>query len=185
MNKMHIIAKIAAGILGIYLILSAFQALIRSLSIILSSGLSSGKINTTSLVIVVTSLVMTVSFIGAVFYFLIYRGDIFARKVVGRGVELPDPPSPSAWYPFALRLAVMIAGFLFLQKAISTSSMLASYIRFAFQSNTLEGIRQVYEYGVYFLIYLAIAIYLLCGAPQFVRWQVKKTVELCKEFSEK
>ena len=31
------------------------------------------------------------------------------------------------------------------------------------------------------ILYLALAVYLLCGAPHFVRWQVKKTLELCNE----
>jgi len=28
---------------------------------------------------------------------------------------------------------------------------------------------------------LTASVYLLCGAPHFVRWQVKKTIEQCKE----
>jgi len=28
---------------------------------------------------------------------------------------------------------------------------------------------------------LTIGIYLVCGAPHFVRWQVKKTLEQCKQ----
>jgi hypothetical protein len=182
MNKMHIIAKIAAGILGIYLLLVTFQTLIRSLSIII---MSSGKISTTSFTAVAASLVMTAGFICAVFYFLIYRGDIFARKVVGKEVELLTPASPSAWHPFALRLAVMVAGFLFLEKSIWELGMLTQTVRYVSNLSTLAAMWHVYEYGVYFLVYLAIAIYLLCGAPQFVRWQIKKTIELCREFSEK
>lgn len=182
MTKMHTIAKIAAGILGIYLLIRLTLILMQSISILFTGA---SAVNTSFFVVIAVSLLITVVFGGAVFYFLIYRSDIFARKVVGEGEDLPAPSSPSAWYPFALRLAVMIAGFLFLQNAITLSSNLVHYSRFAFQSNTLEGMWQVYEYAVYFLIYLAISIYLLCGAPHFVRWQVKKTAELCKEFSEK
>jgi hypothetical protein len=40
---------------------------------------------------------------------------------------------------------------------------------------------QFYGHIAYLLISLAISIYLLCGAPQFVRWQLKKTRELYKD----
>jgi len=180
MNKMHTTAKIAAGILGIYLLIFTVLTLMRNLSIMF---MYVGKGNVPSLMTVAVSLLMTLGFAGAVFYFLIYRSDKFAQKMVGQE-DLPEPSNPSAWYPFALRLAMMIAGFLFLQKAISLSSNLVHYI-YSFPPGAQGGMWQVYEYAVYFLIYLAISIYLLCGAPHFVRWQVKKTIEMCKEFSEK
>jgi hypothetical protein len=182
MNKMHTIAKIAVGLLGVYLIISSVSYVLGMMATFLVCLFQAEW--STSIPIAV-ALIVSLCFIWFVFYYLICHSDKFAQRVVGQGDELPDPPSPSVWYPFALRLAVVITGVLFLQKAISLSSSLVHYIRFAFQSNTLEGMRQVYEYAVYFLIYLAISIYLLTGAPHFVRWQVKKTLELCKEFSEK
>jgi uncharacterized membrane protein len=181
MNKMHTMAKIAAGILGIYLLIRLSLTLMQSISM-LFTGASAA--NTSFFVVITMSLLTMFVFGGAVFYFLIYRSDIFARRVVGRE-DLPEPPSPSAWYPFALRLAVIIAGFIFLLNAITLSSNLARSIRFMSRLDTQGGMWQVYEYGVFFLIYLAISIYLLCGAPHFVRWQVKKTARLCREFPEK
>jgi hypothetical protein len=182
MNKMHTMAKIAAGILGIYLLIRLSLTLMQSISM-LFTGASAA--NTSFFVVITVSLLTMVVFGGAVFYFLIYRSDLFARKVVGYGGELPNPPSSSAWYPFALRLAVMAAGFLFLEKSLMVLSMLTQTIRYASNLSTMTGTKQAYEYGVYFLIYLAISIYLLAGAPHFVRWQIKKTAELCREFSEK
>ncbi len=181
MNKMHTTAKIAAGITGIYLLIFTVLTLIRNLSFMF---MDVGKGNMPSLMTVVISLLMTLGFAGAVFYFLIYRSDLFANKIVGKE-ELPDVGHAFNWFPFAIRLAVMVAGFLFLQKAISLSSNLVHYICYSFPPGAQGGMWQVYEYAVYFLIYLAISIYLLCGAPHFVRWQVKKTLDLCKEFSEK
>jgi hypothetical protein len=181
MNKMHTIAKIAAGLLGVYLIVSSASYVLATMTTFLACLFQA---EWSSAIPIMVFLIIGLCFIWFVFYYLIRRSDKFAQKVVGRE-DLPEPSNPSAWYPFALRLAVMIAGFLFLQKAISLSSSLMHYIRFAFQSNTLEGMWRVYEYVVFFLIYLAISIYLLSGATHFVRWQVKKTAELCREFSEK
>jgi hypothetical protein len=171
MNKMHTTAKIAAGILGVYLLIQLTLNLIKSMSIAFTGRLPG---NTSYLVVIAVSLLVMLVFGGAVFYFLIYRSDIFANKVVGQGEDLPEPSRPAAWYPFALRLAVMIAGFLFLQRAIPLSSSLVHYIRYSFPPGAQGGMWQVYEYAVYFLIYLAISIYLLSGAPHFVRWQVKR-----------
>jgi hypothetical protein len=175
MNKMHVIAKIAAGILGIYLLLISVMALFGAMAMTIGSW---SKMNMSSLAIVVIALIITFCFACMVFYFLIYRSDLFARKIVGREEEFPEPLNSSAWYPFALRLAVIAAGLLFLQKSIMELSTLSQMARYAFQSNTSSGINQVYEYGISFLIYLAISIYLLCGAPQFVQWQIKKTKQL-------
>ena len=182
MNKIYFVAKIAVSILGMYLILCTIPM---AISLVMVGALSLQTFKAWSLISMTGYGVILFGYLWLIYYVLIHRSGKFAQKVVGLGGEPPDPPNPSAWYPFAMRMVVMVAGFLFLQKAISTSSMLVSYIRFAFQSNRLEGIRQVYEYGVFFLIYLAISIYLLAGAPHFVRWQVRKTAELCKEFSEK
>ena len=181
MNKMHTVAKIAAGITGIYLLIFTVLTLMRNLSFVF---MDVGKGNTPSLMTVVISLLVTLGFAGAVFYFLIYRSDLFANKIVGKE-EFPDGGYTLNWFPFAMRLAVVIAGFLFLQKTITLSSSLVHYIRYSFPPGAQGGMWQVYEYGIYLLIYLAIAIYLLAGAPHFVRWQIKKTARLCKEFSEK
>jgi hypothetical protein len=29
------------------------------------------------------------------------------------------------------------------------------------------------------VLYLVLAVYLICGAPHFVKWQVKKTLKFC------
>jgi len=181
MNKMHTTAKIAAGILGIYLLIFTVLTLIRNLSFMF---MYMGKGNMPSLMAVAAFLCITLGFVGAVFYFLIYRSDLFANKIVGKE-ELPDVECTFNWFPFAMRLTAVVVGFLFLEKAIVVWDILISHIGFIFKSATFKGMDQVHLYGVIFLIYLAVSVYLLCGAPHFVRWQVKKTIEMCKEFSEK
>jgi hypothetical protein len=109
---------------------------------------------------------------------LIYRSDIIARKVVGQNNQV-EPENLSVWYAVALRLTVIIAGFFFLWKTISILSMVSSYIQRFLQEG--GSMWQFYGHIAYLLISLAISIYLLCGAPQFVRWQLKKTRELYKD----
>jgi hypothetical protein len=54
---------------------------------------------------------------------------------------------------------------------------------------TAAGSNNFVKASVYFswervlgwFVLLAMGIYLICGAPHFVRWQVKKTVEQCRK----
>jgi hypothetical protein len=178
---MHVIAKIAAWLLWVYLIVS-FAHYVLNMMVGFCAFLFQAEWSITFAMM--GSLAVYLCLIWLAFRYLICRSDKLASKIVG-SEELSDVGCAFNWYPFALRLTMMIAGFLFLQKTISLSGNLVYYIRYSFHSDTLAGIDQVYEYGAYFLSYLAASIYLLCGAPHFVRWQIKKTIELCREFSER
>jgi hypothetical protein len=179
MNKMHAIAKIVAAILGIYLLMISALALLQSLIITLSAGI--GRQAAPFWAIFAVSMLAMAGFIVAVFYFLIYRTDIIARKIIKQD-DFPEPTNPSAWYPFAMRLTVMMGGFFFLSKTLSTLSSTVNQIQFQYSLRSDGSMWRFYGYLIYLLIYLAISIYLLSGAPHFVRWQIKKTRELCKNF---
>lgn len=181
MNKMNTIAKIGFVMLGIYLIVPSIYNLLRSLSYIsYSSVLSHSQNNILFWAILGVSVLASLGYIVAIFYFLIYRPNIIAKKIVPHE-ELSDSSNPAYWYPFALRLTVMIAGFFFLYKTIG---LLGSSVGNIYLSLQPDGsMRQFYETLAYGLVYLAIAIYLLCGAPHFVRWQMRKTREFCNRFS--
>lgn len=179
MNKMHAIAKIAIVAMGVYLLILSALTLLRSFSMVFTFGGSkqSGFYWILSWIILSTAV-----FIAVVYYFLIYRSSSIVQKIVGKD-DLPDPINPSAWYPFALRLTVIVAGFFALAKAVSVFSMAINYIPISLESKGLTW--RFYEYAIYALIYLAISIYLLCGAPHFVRWQMRKTREFCNSFPAK
>jgi hypothetical protein len=121
MSRMHVIAKIVATMLGIYLLISTVLMLLRSLIMVFLMGISGQP---TPYWQVLASLLVTAGFIVAIFYFLIYRSDIIARKVVGQNNQV-EPENLSVWYAVALRLTVIIAGFFFLWKTISILSMVS------------------------------------------------------------
>jgi hypothetical protein len=174
MNKLHVIAKVAFGMLGIYLIISVLTS-------VLSFGMmvveSFKTIQPWVMISIVGYGVLLFGYVWLVYYFLFRRADIFTRIIVGPE-ELPELPNPAGWYPFALRLAMMVAGFLFLSKSIWLLARTVQTVHYTFRSDTSGQIEMLCEQGGAFLIYLAISIYLLCGAPQFVRWQIKKTKQL-------
>jgi hypothetical protein len=174
MNKLHVIAKVAFGMLGIYLIISVINSV---LSFAIMAAQSFQTYHGWALIGLVTYGAVLFGYIWLVYYLLFRRADIFAQKIVGPE-ESPAPANPFAWYPFALRLAVMAAGFLFLQSSIWALQQVVHSVRFNFKTGYSGGSEYLYRQVVFFLIYLAISIYLLCGAPQFVCWHVKKTEQL-------
>ena len=182
MNKMHQAAKIAFATLAIYLVIKLLPSFImggnaiymnRSLSNFLPFLFSFG---------------ITILYVWLLIHFLIIKRDKLAVKIVGE-TDLPTPDNYFAWIPFAYRLACMTAGLFFLYYIVwDIAAAMSRYIMI--KSSTPEmGTRQMFSGGfshinISSLIMLPIAIYLLCGAPHFVRWQVKKTLAICSEFSE-
>ena len=182
MNKMHQLAKIAFVTLAVYIIL----------------GLISTIFATVNMVIIEPSLARTVSFISmfaitvlyllAVIYFLIIKRDKWAKMIVGE-TEIATPPGPAAWFPLAYRLGCMIAGFYFIFHFASYLVREAnSYVYMASHGAGHAGSTTFFSYllqrNIAMLILLPFGIYLLCGAPHFVRWHVKKTLEICGQFAE-
>ncbi len=176
MNKMHAIAKIAAVMLGIYLLLSSLISLVSTVSMV--SLMQRGKPDMEQWVVYIISVLAAGCFVAGVYYFLIYRSDAIARKIVKQD-EIGEPACPTAWYSTALRLAVVIAGFFFLSKTIVLLSNVSMQIHLYLRSGQTET--SLISYTASLLAYLAISIYLLCGAPQFVRWHLEKTKSQHKE----
>lgn len=177
MNKTHAIAKVIVVTIGIYLLIEATLTLLRHLFMIagFGSGIPKGYYWLVAVVVMFAA-----AFIAAVYYFLIHRASNTAQKIVGKD-DLPDPINPSAWFPFALRMAAVIAGFFALSRAVSTSSMIFQDLLISLQAHGTTT--QFYKSLFYAVVQLAIAIYLLCGAPHFVRWQMRKTREFCNTLS--
>jgi len=117
---------------------------------------------------------------GLVVYALIWKADFLSAKITG---IYESDQAEVWWLPFAFRLASVCAGILLLSWSISAlTSIIATYVQMAdprFVNRSMPWQRLV---G--WIIQLPLAIYLLCGAPHFVRWQVRKTIEQCKRFEE-
>jgi len=98
------------------------------------------------------------------------------------------PPSPddssrpepgAACLPAAFRIACLLGGFAFLYRMVNA---ITSSLGYLIAKGSRQGVIHQWSHTVTALVILAIGIYLLCGAPHFVRWHVKKTLEM---FSEK
>ena len=119
---------------------------------------------------------------GLIIYFLICKSDLWVEKIV-RAEVVTESQSKVFWMPVAFRLVSVFAGILYVYWVVPR---MISGIETYFAIKKLDtavvpashlDVAQVISW----VCLLGLGLYLLCGAPHFVRWQVKKTLEQCKE----
>lgn len=178
MNKMHSLAKIVLAGLALYIIFCFGFQLLSGLAIMFLRPYNEMPIlNIILLLFVCLCLTATI-------YLFIYKSDKLAEKIVGT-FELPTPEAQIQWLPVAFRLVAVSAGVICLYRFIAWGITIARSYAMAKASNFEHAARFLrFEQIAGWLILLVIAIYLLYGAPHFVRWHVKKTLEQCKQSPE-
>ena len=183
MNKMHSLAKIVLTVFALYL---AFH--ICTYVIMIPFALLSGSLYKSSILSIVLFLFISLCLAVCV-YLLIYHRDKWARYIVGTA-DLPDPDVQIQWLPVAFRLVAVVAGLFCLYRLVVTIISVVQRFAMAKGTSSSPGYRQIFTSKVLsieqilgWLILLVIGIYFLCGAPHFVRWQVKKTLEQYKKLS--
>ena len=175
MNKMHSLAKIVLVGLALYM---AFY--LCTTVIMIPFALLSGARHESSILSIVSFLFICLCLVASI-YVLIYSRDKWAEKIVGT-VELPNPDAQIQWVPVAFRLVAVSAGLFCLYRLVIRiiwevqRYLMAKGTPFVYRAKifTVEQI-------LVWLIELAVGIYLLYGAPHFVRWQVKKTLKHCNQ----
>ncbi len=181
MNKMHSLAKIVLTGFALYL---AFH--ICTYVIMIPFALLSDFRYESSILSIVLFLFISLCLAVCV-YLLIYHRDKWARNIVGTA-DLPDPDVQIQWLPVAFRLVAVVAGLFCLYRVVVNIIWVVIRLSMAKATSSSPGYVQIFtakllslEQILDWLILLAIGIYFLCGAPHFVRWQVKKTIEHCKK----
>ena len=179
MNKMHTLAKMLITIVAVYwLTLMAIQIVIYPLMIAQSSeklemlGMAAAYL--------IVQLVIVVIILQ-----IIYKRNKIADKIVGIE-ETASPQSQVEWIGFSYRLISLIAGLYCFYRAAGVVSTLLIKILIKTQMvrfGKMAADDQIYSNGLILVILLAAGVYFLCGAPQFVRWQVKKTKEMFVDMS--
>lgn len=178
MNDMRAWTKIILGSLGIYLLIEMIP-LITNMAAIAYGGLTSQTISgyyvflILGVVLLLTFLILSV--------FLLKRER--AVRWITRGIPEPAEASePISWIYFAYRLICFVAGLLLCYRFIMSFPNLLLQIPHYLSGSVKSGFSVLlYYFGL--LLLLPVGIYLLCGAPHFVRWQADKTLEMCKEYA--
>lgn len=184
MNKMHTLTKIILSAIGIFFTIRLLSQL--PLAIFWFYSKPSWETAASSFF----ALLLTVGFVTLLLYLFIYRSESLAKKIVG-SEQLPEPDSQIQWLPVALRLICIAGGFYFLLTVLWQATRVIGQLAY-FKANTntyiINGNTYTTSYYPPFnyqsllpwIIMLICGVYLLCGAPHFVHWQVKKILQHCK-----
>jgi hypothetical protein len=187
MNRMISLAKIMFAGLAIYLLIGIVKNIQISIFYFLHIFQDSQNFEWESHGIFCLSILLSIAMIAAVIWFLIIRGEMSARKLIGRNIEENKPLNIDLTLTMAFRLVCVGAGLLWLRYFMYSFSNLINkilqVIKLSDDSELFSG-ALTFNYSTDLippLLCLSLAIYLICGAPHFVRWQVKKTLKLCGE----
>lgn len=120
-----------------------------------------------------------IAFALVLLYILIWKADWVIERLIGKDdIENAKSLSPGGVY----RLAMVIMGTMYLYWSISTFASIAG--RYFSEWGRYEG-EFMWPIGELLgrVLMFFIGIYLLTGAPHFVKWQVKKTLEQCEKLN--
>jgi hypothetical protein len=176
MNDLRKLTRIILGGLALYILISAGLSLFFMLPYLLFAD--SGESSVDRLLALLGPLFL-IGFVAVLLYVLFYKADWLTERIVGREEPIRRDIS---WLPTAFRLACVFCGILFLYRVIPAMISTVQLYLFmqrrgsAVQSPTITG-SQILAW----IILLLLGLYLLYGAPHFVRWQVRKTLEQCSK----
>jgi hypothetical protein len=187
MNRIISLAKIMFAGLAIYLLIGIVKNIQFSIFYFFQTFKNSKNFEWESHGIFCLSILLYIAMIAAIIWFLIVRSEVSARKLIGRNIEDDKPLNINLTLTMAFRLVCVGVGLSWLRYFLYSFSIIIYKI---LQTIKLPNDSEMFSGGLKFnfstdlippLLCLALAIYLICGAPQFVRWQVKKTLKLCGE----
>jgi len=116
-----------------------------------------------------------------IWYFFFYLRDWLAEKIVGRAATC-EYIGEVAWFPAALRLVCIFAGVYCLYIALWNLTQIIRLLQWYVERDVLIKTNQSPLADVFRLLLLVVVgVYLVWGAPHFVRWQVRKTLEQCRK----
>jgi hypothetical protein len=177
MNKMHTLTKIILSATGIFFAIRLLSQLPLAISYFFSkpSWETAGSLS--------FAILVTVGLIFVLLYLFFYKSDSLAKKIVG-SEQLPEPDSQIQWLPIALRLICITGGIYLLSIVIWQAEAVLDQFAVRKMEARAHAIYTAllftYRSVLPWVTMLICSIYLLCGAPHFVRWQVKKTLQQCK-----
>lgn len=173
MNEVKTFTKILLAAIGVFFLVQIIPQLLSPIFILFTS------FSWQSFLIVLISIFICGVFVLLIWYFFFYLREWFAEKIVAASTSI-ESTGQILWFPAAMRLACVFAGLYCLSRAVFN---LISFIRLARWVIERDVISKTIQSPVTEVIRLSlllvIGIYLVCGAPHFVRWQVKKTIEQC------
>ena len=185
MTRMQIIAKAGLVTLGIYAVVTLCWYLTHVIPLF----------NLPSCLVGALCFTVFAVFIAVTTFFLIFNNDSLARKMAGPGDQL-NPAAKTLWLSSSLRVAAVFCGLILLSASIPTIRnilLVPMRIRpfineiFLFDRCPKPLLMPFSKWCeiIYNFLKLILAVYLLCGAPHFVRWQFRHSIIRCQPITPK
>jgi hypothetical protein len=171
MKNTQAFARIMIVGLGIYTCLRTVPLLLNSSAFLLSGP------SITSIGMALLSLGVTGTFLGLVIYLLFYKSVDLATHLSRDLDPMPEQPI-AAWLPTVLRLICMGTGLLYLSKFVTGLSHALQFWAWIHNQPGVSGNQRPSLTATSFgwALLLPLGIYLIYGAPHYVRWQVRQTL---------
>lgn len=180
MTKMQIIAKTVITVLGIYAVLALYNSY---------PGMFMYRRQQPAVIPEILSLSALIVLAALAIYFLIFNNDNIANKIAGPGEQLTQQ-SQADLLSKSLRIGLVLTGLMLLPRSIPAIIkipkmllLLGSVIDDIFISKRYPRMLMLsyseWLGNVYDFLKAMLALYLICGAPHFIRRQLKHT--LCRK----
>ncbi len=172
------LARVILISLGVYILLYAGYTVIMSMPFWVFSEFRDYGL------MVLIWFILLIAFYVLMIFLLFKKADFWAERIAGSG-EQREEPSNINWIPVAFRLVAVFAGICILYWTIPNIIWsIRAYISARIKDIVFDSDFVSIQRWIGWIIELALSVYLICGAPHFVRWQVKKTMEQIKVSSE-
>ena len=151
MTKMQIIAKTVLTVLGIHVVLTLYHLYLARYM---------GSLG--ALPMLLAQMVSCVSFtalVAFVAYLMVFNNDSLARKMAGPGQEM-DKRAQMEWLTKSLRTGLVFAGLMLLPGFMPNGYSLDDSLIVT----------------MFICAKAVLTLYLVCGAPHFVRWQARRSL---------
>ena len=180
MNKMHSLARIVVVAMGLFFALSLIEGMVMLANTVVFMCLRETSHSAWEAITALISSAFPVLCTGVLCYLCLCKYERIAEIIVGAN-EPSEPNSQIDWLPVAFRLACVVAG-LYLLYMVLWGTLGHVRLYFSSKSQGFDPVPRLInsESLLRLFVPLPIGIYLVCGAPHFVRWHVKKTLEQFK-----
>jgi len=171
-NELKVIARIVLIGTGLYVILQSSLSVLFSLPLMLVShnGVDA---------MAITAIIIFILLALAAVYFVVRLAGCSSEKIV---IHDSTDDTQISWLAVAFRLVCVTAGIIYLYRTIfGFIPMLSLYIQAILDNEMPARYQHIGPEFAKFIVMLAISFYLACGAPGFVRWQVKRTLKQCNK----
>ncbi len=176
MTKMQILAKSILTVLGIH-------------GLVIAYGYYPGHYVSKGTALPVLTEVLSLSaftvLAASVVYFLVFKNTRLSQKIAGPGQVL-DPADARVWLVKSLRIGLLFTGLMLLVGSMQDlvkilkvflliRPAVSDIIAFKSIPRILRLSYPQWYRNIYGFLKVLLAIYLICGAPHLVRWQVRHT----------